>query len=82
MQTFSKGPKYWENSYDYEKAKESIITGIKWFTQSLNNKHGVATPSFPEWKQAVSSAIVDEKVSCTLTKLTKENIHWTVEVAT
>ena len=38
----------------------------------MSNKHGAAISSFSEWKQAVSSAI-DEKVSCILTKLTKEN---------
>ena len=38
----------------------------------MSNKHGAAISSFSEWKQALSSAI-DEKVSCILTKLTKEN---------
>ena len=38
----------------------------------MSNKHGAAISSFSEWKQALSSAIY-EKVSCILTKLTKEN---------
>ena len=44
---FSKGPKYQENrAADYEKAKESIITGKESCIQPWGNKHGVATLSF------------------------------------
>ena len=43
----SKDRKYRENRIaDYEKAKESIITGIKSYIQSWFNKHDVTTSSF------------------------------------
>ena len=45
----------------------------------MSNKHGAAISSFSEWKQAVSSAI-DEKVSCILTKRTKENSRNTLRL--
>ena len=49
--SFPKDPKYRENKADdYEKAKESISTGIKSCIQSWCNKHGVTTSSFSEWK--------------------------------
>ena len=48
---FSKDPKYRENKADdYEKAKESINTGINSCIQSWFNKHGVTTSSLSEWK--------------------------------
>ena len=57
---------------DYEKAKESTITGIKTCIHSWCNKHGVITSSFSKGKQVVIRAI-DESISHLSTKPTKEN---------
>ena len=56
---------------DYEKAKERLITGIKWWIPHFCNQHGVTT-SFSKWKQAVTSAI-DKKIMQLSIKLTTEN---------
>ena len=57
---------------DYEKAKEKLITGIKWWIPHFCNQHGVTTSSFSKWKQAVTSAI-DKKIMQLSIKLTTEN---------
>ena len=57
---------------DYEKAKERLITGIKWWIPHFCNQHGVTTSSFSKWKQAVTSAI-DKKIMQLSIKLTTEN---------
>ena len=51
---FSNGLTYRENIIvDYQKTKESIITGINSCIQSRCDKHGVTTSSIPEWKQTI-----------------------------
>ena len=69
---------YWENWIaDFEKAKESLITGIRSCLQSWYNKHGVTTLLFFEWKKAVISAS-NEKIIHLTTKLKTENIKNTL----
>ena len=68
---FSKRPKYRENGIvEYQKASESIITGIKACIQSSCDKHGFST-SFFEWREAEISAI-NERIDHLMAKLTTE----------
>ena len=69
---FSNSSYYWQKNNDYEKAKERLITGIKWWIPHFCNQHGVTTSSFSKWKQAVTSAI-DKKIMQLSIKLTMEN---------
>ena len=53
---------------DYQKAKKSIINGIKLCIQCRCSKHGVTTLLFSEWNQVGISSI-DGKINDLSTKL-------------